>query len=46
MLVIQSKKKKKKKKKTDYDAKLLDTESKYFTTADYSKFTSHALMQK
>ena len=38
MLVIQSKKKK---KKNDYDA-----ESKYFTTADHSKFTSYALMQK
>ena len=44
MLVIQSKTKKK--KKNDYDAKVLDTESKYFTTADYSKFTSYALMQK
>ena len=31
------------KKKTDYDAKILDTESKYFTTADYNKFTSQTL---
>ena len=30
-------------KKTDYDAKILDTESKYFTTADYNKFTSQTL---
>ena len=26
-------------KKTDYDAKILDIESKYITTADYNKFT-------
>ena len=27
-------------KKTDYDAKIKDIEGKYFTTADYNKFTS------
>ena len=26
--------------KTDYDAKIPDFESKYFTTSDYNKFTS------
>ena len=26
-------------KKTDYNAKILDIESKYITTADYNKFT-------
>ena len=26
-------------KKTDHDAKILDIESKYITTADYDKFT-------
>ena len=33
-------------KKTDYDAKILDIESKYFTTADYKKFTSQTLDAK
>ena len=37
MLLIQSKKKNK--KKTDYDAEILDIKSKYFTTADYNRFT-------
>ena len=27
-------------KKTDYDAKIIDIEKKYFTTADYNKFTN------
>ena len=27
-------------KKTDYDAKTLDIKSKYFTTADYNRFTN------
>ena len=27
-------------KKTDYDAKIIDIEKKYFTAADYNKFTS------
>ena len=27
-------------KKTDYDAKIIDIEKKYFTTAGYNKFTS------
>ena len=30
-------------KKVDYDAKVLDIESKYFTTADYNKFTDQTL---
>ena len=30
-------------KKTDYDAKVKDIEGKYFTTADYNKFTSDIL---
>ena len=29
-----------------YDAKILDIESKYFTTADYNKFTSQTLDAK
>ena len=36
----------KKKKKTDYDAKILDIESKYFTTADHNKFISQTLDAK
>ena len=32
--------------KTDYDAKTLDNESKYFTAADHNKFTSEALDAK
>ena len=42
MLVIQS-------KKTYYDEEILDIKSKYFTTADYNKFTNEKLdlkMQK
>ena len=35
MLITQSKK-----KKTDYDAEILYIKSKYFSTADYNKFTS------
>ena len=31
---------KKKKKKTDYDTEILDIKSKYFTTADYNRFTN------
>ena len=27
-------------KKTDYDAEILDIKSKYFTTADYNRFTN------
>ena len=38
MLVIYS--------KTDYDAKTLYIESKYFTTADYNKLTSQKLDAK
>ena len=34
------KKTKKKEKKTDYDAEILDIKSKYFSTANYNKFTS------
>ena len=30
-------------KKTDYDPKIKDIEGKYFTTADYNKFTSDIL---
>ena len=30
-------------KKTDYDAKIKDIERKYFTTADYNKFTNGKL---
>ena len=33
-------------KKSDYDAKILDIEKKYFTTADYNKFTSETLDAK
>ena len=33
-------------KKTDYDPKISDIESKYFTTADYNKFTSQTLDEK
>ena len=32
--------------KTDYDAKILEIEEKYFTTADYNKFTSDILDAK
>ena len=32
--------------KKDYDAKILDIESKCFTTADYNKFTIHTLDAK
>ena len=40
------KKKKKTKKKTDYNTKILGTKCKYFTTADYNKFTSQTLDAK
>ena len=33
-------------KREDYDAKISEMENKYFTTADYNKFTSHALDAK
>ena len=33
-------------KKTDYNAKISDTESKYFTTADYNKCTTQTLDAK
>ena len=33
-------------KKTDYDAKIKDIEGKYFTSADYGKFTSDVLDEK
>ena len=33
-------------KKTDYNAKILDIEYRYFTTADYNKFTSQTLDAK
>ena len=33
-------------KKSDCDAKELDIESKYFTTADYNKFTNQTLVAK
>ena len=33
-------------KKTDYNAKISDIESKYFTTSDYNKFTSVTLDAK
>ena len=33
-------------KKTDYDAKILDINSKYFTSPDYNKFTSQTLDAK
>ena len=33
-------------KKLDYDAKILETEGKYFTTSDYNKFTSDILYAK
>ena len=39
MLVIQS-------KKTDYDAKILDIDCKYFTAADLNKLTSQKLDAK
>ena len=42
-LIIQSKKKQ---KKTDYDAKLLDIENKYITTADCNKFTKDIVANK
>ena len=32
--------------KTDYDAKILEIQEKYFTTADYNKFTSDILDAK
>ena len=34
------------KKKTDYVAKILDIETKYFTTSDYNKFMSEILNTK
>ena len=33
-------------KKTNYDVKISDFESKYFTTSDYSKFTGEILNAK
>ena len=33
-------------KKTDYDAKILDIKCKYFSTADYNKFTNKKIKQK
>ena len=36
----------KKKKKTVYDAKILDIESKYFTTSNYNKFSGDILNAK
>ena len=33
-------------RKANYDAKILVNESKYFTTADYNKFTSQTLDAK
>ena len=33
-------------KKTDYDAKISETEGKYFTAADYNKCTSNILDAK
>ena len=33
-------------KKTDYDVKLFDIETKYFTTSDYNKFTGEVLNAK
>ena len=33
-------------KKTYLETKILDIESKYFTTADFNKFTSQHLMQR
>ena len=33
-------------KKADYDTKIKDTGEKYFTTADYNKFTSDILEVK
>ena len=33
-------------KKEDYDAKITEIEGKYFTTADYDKFTSNILDSK
>ena len=33
-------------KKEDYDAKITEIEGKYFTTADYNKFTSNILDSK
>ena len=34
------------KKKTNYKAKILDVESKYFTTSDFNKFTNDILDAK
>ena len=34
------------KKKTDFDAKILEIESKYFTTANHNKLTSQVLDMK
>ena len=33
-------------KKTDYDAEILDIESKYITRADYNKFTKDIVTNK
>ena len=32
--------------KTNYDAKISDTEAKYFTTSDYNKFMNEILDKK
>ena len=47
MLVVYSKTKQNKQtNKKDYDTKRKDIEVKYFTTADYNKFTSDILEAK
>ena len=33
-------------KKSDYDVKMSEIKSKYFTTSDYNKFTSNTLDAK
>ena len=33
-------------KRINYDAKISEIDSKYFTTADYNKFTSQTLHEK
>ena len=33
-------------KKKDYDTKILDVKCKYFSTADYNKFTNEKIKQK
>ena len=33
-------------KRVNYDAKISEIDSKYFTTADYNKFTSQTLDEK